>query len=265
MSKNYKLKIIIAGSTSSGKSSFLWGRDAENDFDCLGISFKSIECVVNECDSYKLVCWDLKIRDRFRFMFPTFCRGATAAILTFDVNDIKSFKELSHWIKIIKNNNKNYKEKFPIILIGTKTDLNNRAVSDAEIDELIEKYNINGVFFTSIHENNGIKKKEAIFKKLIESIYPSTKINKCTVFIPKEDKVFNKFVQIFQRCPICGEKNHWDSLKNLFYSKDPHIKELKEKLFELFTKFEKIGKVKIGIPCCNCFKKYFKHSVGLVG
>ncbi|MFX1259267.1 MAG: hypothetical protein ACFFAN_15540 [Promethearchaeota archaeon] len=252
--------MIIGGSSGSGKTSFLYDKNAQNDFSSLGISFKPVECIVNNEDSFKFVVWDLKVRERFRFMFPIFCRGASGAFLCFDLSNYDSFKELPFWIKIFRNNNRNNEGNIPIILIGTKMDLNNRAVSDKEIDDLAKQYELNGVFFTSIHDNDKKSKKEKIFKSLIENIEKLYHISSCSIFIPKEDKYFKNFIKAFSNCPVCKKKNHFDSLKSFYYSRDPTLMILKEKLLELIDKSKYFddkyyAKINFGILCCNCFKK----------
>ena len=96
MPRSYKLKIVVGGSARSGKSSFLLDKDQiESDFNHLGVSFKPIEVLVNDGDTYKFIVWDLKVKDRFRFLYPIFCRGAAGAFLCFDISDRKSCEELT--------------------------------------------------------------------------------------------------------------------------------------------------------------------------
>lgn len=255
MPKSYKLKLISGGASGSGKTSFIHGTLINET--PIGVSFKAIECFVNEGDSWKFVVWDLKARDQFKFLFPTFCRGAAGAFLFFDVSNYNSFKELNYWINIFRRNAGN----IPIILIGTKIDLNSREVPDEVIQKLIEEQHLEGVFYTSIHDNE--EKKEMIFRFLIGKLDPNTPINDFSIFLPTqiEDEIFEKFLKYFSSCPICKKENHFEYLRTFYYSKNYGLIKLKEKLLELIDEseyFDKYyNKIDVGIPCCHCFKKIF--------
>ncbi len=258
--------MIIGGAAGSGKTSFLTGKKSLNfEFNNLGVSFKPIECIVNNGDSYQFVCWDPNVKERYRFLFPVFCRGASCAILCFDVSNHKSFEELSYWIKIVRKNGIINNFKIPIVLIGTKNDLNIREVTDEEAYKLIEQFDLDGIFYTSIYEKDLKQKKEAAFKILIEKIEPYYQIEDFSIFIPREDNKFKEFLQHFSICPICKSKNHFDSLKNFYYSREPILIKLKEKLLDLIDEsndFDDIyyNDINIGIPCCKCFEMYFRKK-----
>ena len=93
MARTYKLKMIIGGAEGSGKTSFLDGKSSFNlEFNNLGVSFRPIECIINNGDSYQFICWDPNVKQRFRFLFPVFCRGVSCAILCFDISNHKNSK-----------------------------------------------------------------------------------------------------------------------------------------------------------------------------
>lgn len=260
MPKSFKLKIILGGAKNSGKTSFIEG-DIINDTP-IGVSFKPIECYANEGDSYKFVIWDLKDRERFRFLFPLFCRGACAGLLCFDVTDKGSFYELDNWIKLFRES----AGYIPIILIGTKTDLENRKVTDEEIERFIEKNNLEYVFFTSIYEEED--QREEIFKCIVEKIDKDYPLHDFSLMVPKQfdDEDFKIFLNTFDKCPICKKENHFDSLKNFYFNKnDPETIILRENLLKLKESLEHtakipLNKISIGIPCCSCYKKVFNEK-----
>jgi len=71
MAKLHKLKMIIGGASGAGKTSFLLSKSAnKSDFNQLGVSFKPVECITDDGDSFKFVAWDLKFKEQFRFMYP---------------------------------------------------------------------------------------------------------------------------------------------------------------------------------------------------
>jgi len=263
MVRTYKLKMVIGGAAGSGKTSFLTGKPTINlEFNNLGVSFKPVECIINNGDSYQFICWDPNVKERYRFLFPVFCRGVSCAILCFDVSDHKSFEELTYWIKTVRKNGIIDTFKIPIVLIGTKTDLRIREISDEEVNNLIRQFDLDGIFYTSIYDKDFKQIKEAIFKKLIEKIEPYYQIEDFSIYIPREDNEFNEFLRTFAVCPICGNQNHYDNLKNFYYSRDPVLIKLKEKLLDLMEEsrdFNELyyNEIQIGIPCCKCFDKQF--------
>ena len=94
----------MGGSAKAGKTTFLNGTYFpfnEESFH-IGVSFKLIDCLVNNEDSYLLQVWDFKVMNQFRCLYPSFCKGAKGALLCFDVNDYESFKELHYWINTIR-------------------------------------------------------------------------------------------------------------------------------------------------------------------
>ncbi len=264
MPKLVKLKMIIGGSSGAGKTSFLLGKSAHNrDFNQLGVSFKPIECLANEEDSFKFVAWDLKFKERFRFMYPIFCRGSSSAILVFDVSNRKSFEELSYWIQIFRKHQKDREIKPPIVLVGMKTDLDNWVVSDKEVNKLVKRHNLDGMFYTSIVDFKKKEKKMEIFKTIIKKLEPFYKIHEFELYFPEEEGKFWDFVNFFARCPICDGKNHAESLRAFFYSREPNVVEFRERLLELMEEsrfFDEIylTPIKVGVPCCKCFKDIFE-------
>ncbi|MFX1259268.1 MAG: Rab family GTPase [Promethearchaeota archaeon] len=245
----------MGGSAGSGKTTFLTGSHFpydDNQFFHIGVSFKIIDCLINNEDSFLLQVWDFKVMKEFQCLYPSFCQGAKGALLCFDVTNYNSFIDLHYWIEIIRNNSKN----IPIILIGTKIDLNNRVVSDEEIQKMIKNYNIDGIFFSSINNNN----QKLILKNLIKKLGYNSCINDFNIHLPEFDDGFRDFIKFFSFCPICHSRLHFNYLKNFYFSKNREMMKLKDKLLELIdttSNFDEIyyNKINLGILCCECFKK----------
>ena len=262
MSKSYKIKILIGGASSYGKNAFL-NKDyvAENE---IGVSFNAIECLVNDEDSYKFILWDLNPKDIFHFMYPNFCKGGRGVLLFFDLGDYDSFEELPYWIKMFRTNAiKGSSEDIPIILLGTEPEFGDRIIFDDEIRNLIEKYDLNDVFFTILHQDDIVIKKEEIFKHLIEHIDLKCDIHDFSILLPMDDEDFLDFLSLFSNCPICKGKNHISFLSTFYYSTEQEDIDLKMQLLNLIERAyilsmnrRKKLTINIGIPCCKCFKQY---------
>ncbi len=261
MSKSFKLKVIVGGASSYGKNTFL-NKDyvVENE---IGVSFNAIECLVNGEDSYKFILWELNPKDIFRFMYPNFCKGGRAALLFFDLGDMSSFKELHYWINMVRK----CSGDIPIVLIGTEPEFGEIIIAKDNIHELIDKYDLSENYFTYLHYEDKKRKKEDIFKYLIEQIDLKCTIQDFSILLPMEDKYFLEFLELFSNCPICKRKNHVSSLSTFFYSAKSEDIILKMHLINLVEQayFNSLSQPKkinlnIGILCCKCYKKLFENK-----
>ena len=64
----------------------------------LGIDFK-IKTVAVEDKKIKMQIWDTAGQERFKTITQTYYKGATGIILTYAVNDRKSFQNIESWMK----------------------------------------------------------------------------------------------------------------------------------------------------------------------
>ena len=254
MPKSYKLKLVLGGSLASGKNTVV---ETNNNGSPIGVSFKPVECLVDEEDEYKFIIWDLKDSRRFRFLFPVFCRGACAGLLCFDLSNRESFSDLHRWITLFKAEN----EEIPIILIGIRANRANKEEED-EINSLIAEEDliyIEHAPLLSVEENLVV-----IFKKLIKTLQPSRSLSNFRMTFDKEDEELIRLKNFFVRCPICKKRIHNNlGLKNMYKNiSDPEAMRFKEILIRLVNNMEQIrfeysNRITLGIPCCDCYKKIF--------
>jgi len=66
----------------------------------------------------KLQIWDLGGEERFRFLFPTYVRGANGALFIYDVTNSSSLAHIDDWLLVIRREIKSEKDTFPIIVVG---------------------------------------------------------------------------------------------------------------------------------------------------
>ena len=257
--KSYKLKVILGGAQKSGKTSFIDG-DTLNESPIV-VSFKPIECYANGSDNYKFIVWDLKDRSRFWFLFPYFCRGACAGLLCFDMSNKDSFLELKNWIKLLRE----HVGDIPIILIGTKYDMDDFKVSKEEISDFVRINKIHDFFLSYLYNDSDTKKE--VFKSIVESIDPNYPLNNFSLFTPKDfdSEEFKEFVEYFSVCPICKKENHYESLKSIYISNEPEMILLREQIYKAIdASRDSISNIRsnlrIGIPCCNCYKNFFNNT-----
>lgn len=140
-------KIVVFGDSSCGKTT-LTRRFMTNFFITdvrmtIGVDFETKIFEING-RVVKLMMWDFAGDERFRFIFPQYIHGAMGGILMYDITNYSSFSHISNWFSIINETN----QKFPIILLGGKVDLDNyreisfkdgmRAAKSMGLNEFIE-------------------------------------------------------------------------------------------------------------------------------
>ncbi len=116
------LKNVILGDTDSGKTTLV-KRFITNVFDPNCIRTIGVDCQTRDRKlngmELKLMIWDFAGHKRFRYMFPEYLHGALGGILMYDITNYSSFSHIGNWLSLIQKTN----QRFPIILLGTKLDL----------------------------------------------------------------------------------------------------------------------------------------------
>lgn len=100
----------------------------------------------------KLQIWDTAGQERFRTITKTYYKGAHGIILTYDVTDENSFKNIRNWVKQIEQNAQNNVCK---VLVGNKCDRDNRKVSFDDGQKLAKEFNMQ-FFETSAKTNYNV-------------------------------------------------------------------------------------------------------------
>ncbi|MFX0039361.1 MAG: Rab family GTPase [Promethearchaeota archaeon] len=121
-SYHYTFKILLLGDASVGKTSFT-KRYCYNIFNpserlTIGVDFHVKTIELNE-KRIKLQLWDVGGEERFRFLLPTYCLGANAAFLLYDITRPSTLDNISEWITIVRQKG----GEIPIMLVGSKLDL----------------------------------------------------------------------------------------------------------------------------------------------
>jgi small GTP-binding protein len=130
---DHLFKLLIIGESGVGKTCLLL-RFTDDSFTAnhlttIGIDFK-IKIINLENKMIKLQIWDTAGQERFRTITKTYYKGAHGIILTYDVTDETSFKNIKNWIKQIEQNAQNNVCK---VLVGNKCDVKERKVKPRQI------------------------------------------------------------------------------------------------------------------------------------
>ena len=152
---DHLFKLLIIGESGVGKTCLLL-RFTDDSFTAnhlttIGIDFK-IKIINLENKLIKLQIWDTAGQERFRTITKTYYKGAHGIILTYDVTDETSFKNIKNWIKQIEQNAQNTVCK---VLVGNKCDKPDRKVSEEQGKTLAQEYGMQ-FFETSAKSNQNV-------------------------------------------------------------------------------------------------------------
>ena len=157
---NQSIKCVILGDSGIGKTSIIKKYNNSNvsssNESTLGAIYWELFYKYDEEKNIRINFWDTAGQERYNSLIPMYVRECDIILLTFDLTNYESFKNLSKWFKFVYNNYDNPK----IIIIGNKVDLKSHCiVSDKDINKFIkDSFSVEPKFFkTSAVENINIK------------------------------------------------------------------------------------------------------------
>ncbi|XP_013389046.1 ras-related protein Rab-22A [Lingula anatina] len=162
-----EVKVCLLGESGVGKSSIVL-RFVSDTFKqglemTIGASFMTKTLVVDQ-QTVKFQIWDTAGQERYRALAPMYYRGASAAIIVYDVTKRDTFDAVKGWVRELAN----YGPKDIIIaLAGNKSDLEDlREVTKKEAAQYAEQ--IQAIFIeTSAKNDSGIKE---LFTRIISRL-----------------------------------------------------------------------------------------------
>jgi Ras-related protein Rab-11A len=87
-----------------------------------------------------LQIWDFAGEERFRFLLPTYIRGAAGAIFMYDITRYPTLTNLTKWMEVFNETVESMEKKIPTLMLGGKLDLaEDRCVTIEEAHEIAEK------------------------------------------------------------------------------------------------------------------------------
>ena len=154
-------KIIIFGDAGCGKTTltqrFLTNLFVSDQTMTIGVDFEVKSLTVNE-QKVKLQIWDFGGEERFRFLLPTYVRGARGGLFLYDITNFSSIAHIDDWLSVIRKEIR-AEDAFPIIAVGSKADLvESREVSSAEGIKIAKSRNVNGFIETSSKSGENVEK-----------------------------------------------------------------------------------------------------------
>jgi len=154
-------KIIIFGDAGCGKTTltqrFLTNLFVSDQTMTIGVDFEVKSLSVHD-QKVKLQIWDFGGEERFRFLLPTYVRGARGGLFLYDITNYSSIAHIDDWLSVIKKEIR-AEDIFPIIVVGGKADLvENREVSSADGIKIARSRNVDGFIETSSKTGVNVEK-----------------------------------------------------------------------------------------------------------
>jgi small GTP-binding protein len=131
----YTLKLLLFGDGGVGKTTlverYVNGTYKSDTRITIGVQFLVKRLKLN-ADPIDLQIWDFGGEDRFRFLLPSYCLGASGGIFMYDITSPRSLLHLGDWLEVVRQRTAN----LPVLVVGTKLDL--EAQRSVKIDEAIK-------------------------------------------------------------------------------------------------------------------------------
>ncbi|NVM45088.1 MAG: GTP-binding protein [Candidatus Lokiarchaeota archaeon] len=165
-------KIIIFGDAGCGKTTltqrFLTNLFVSDQTMTIGVDFE-VKSLNVDGKKVKLQIWDFGGEERFRFLLPTYVRGARGGLFLYDITNYSSIAHIDDWLSVIRKEIR-ADDIFPIIVAGGKADLvENREVSSADGIKIAKSRNVNGFIETSSKTGENVEKTfEALTKLMLD-------------------------------------------------------------------------------------------------
>ena len=203
---NYLLKFVVIGDSGVGKSNIML-RYIYNSFNdefktTVGVEFgaKNVEM---DKKIFRIQIWDTAGQENFRSIARAYYKNSVCACVVYDVTSRSSFENIQMWID---DCTKQTEKSILLVLIGNKSDLNDkREVSIEEGEAFAKSHNM--IFLeTSAKTGDNINK---IFEKSVKQISKNISEN---VYDLGNDKCGIR-IGVKQDAFILGENDNLNNVK----------------------------------------------------
>ena len=165
----YKFKIILLGDVGVGKTA-IFQRFITNkfsiDYHCtISCEYKVHSIKLNNNALVKLNLWDTAGTEKFQSVTRSYYKNSNGIVLIFDLTSRKSFNQLKKWVNEI---NDYCPKESEIILVGNKSDCNDRTIEKEEAQLFAKKNNYDYIETSALNGTNVLLLFETLSKKLVE-------------------------------------------------------------------------------------------------
>ena len=167
-------KLVLLGESYSGKSAIAMrlseGIYNKHYVQTIGLDYHSHIIRLDNCDDVKIQFWDTGGNKNYLPIITSYISGVAGGIFTIDLTSLTSINNIEFWIK--KFNSLNNK-KVPKLLVGTKSDSENRVITTEEAKETADKFGCEYMECSAKKDENIYE----IFKYITEKINENSKNN----------------------------------------------------------------------------------------
>lgn len=170
--KKLLFKICLLGDKGVGKSSLVNNFVLKDPKSIIkktesGVDFFKKDLIVDGKE-ITLQIWNISGDDRFESIRSYYMWGASGAIFIYDITNDLTIKNINKWVQEFRNIRGNI--DIPILMVGNKTDLKKRAISNKEAMNLAKKYQLFSQIYSSANTGYNV---EEIFASLSRKILRS--------------------------------------------------------------------------------------------
>lgn len=166
--ETFRFKLCLCGAAAVGKTSlfhkFISGEFRHDYTATVGAKFltKAITLQSDDGEEHQvnLALWDIAGQPRFVDLRTTFYRGASGALLLFDLTREETFKELDLWLTELRAVTMN----IPILLIGNKVDLIEERGRQVEADKAANFAEEQGLTYLETSAKTGENVEDAFYE-----------------------------------------------------------------------------------------------------
>jgi len=165
-------KIVLFGEPEVTKANltqkFLTNLFVSDSKMTIGVDFE-VKSVDVGGKKVKLQLWDFSGKEKFKFLLPTYVRGAKGGLFVYDANKESSIRSIDEWLRIIRNKI-TPEVKFPIITVGIISDMvNNQQISAEEGIKIAKSRGLDGFIECSVETGENIEETfEALARLILE-------------------------------------------------------------------------------------------------
>ena len=172
---DYLFKLIIVGDTNVGKTNIM-SKYIKDQFNITSKSTIGVEfgTKILEIDNKKVKAqiWDTAGQERYKSITSAYYKGAKGAFIVYDITNKSTFESVDKWIKDLNS----YGDKnLTMLLIGNKSDLEDKRIINKEEGEEKEKSFELGFIETSAYNGDNIAQafdimlKEVLKRYIVEN------------------------------------------------------------------------------------------------
>ena len=177
--RTHHATLVILGDTAVGKSCVVL-RYVRDDFcefqeSTIGAAFLSHTAEL-ECDSIKFEIWDTAGQERYRSLAPMYYRGATAAVVVYDITNRDSFSGAKSWVEELERRSGT---GIVVALAGNKSDMESKR--DIEFEEVSAYAQKNNLLHFEVSAKTGANIKE-LFAEIAIKIPKTSPLETRTAF-----------------------------------------------------------------------------------